>query len=207
MKPNPRVIAARFLSSSSFDIEEFRTIKDPYDIRAYLYDHRCPLLGQGAEREVYDIGGGRVLKLMRESVLDTRANAIEVKTSECLHGSKVIANVLDHDTKALWLVMEKAIPFKSEGTFLKALNLVLELPPKLRLKSSDDFITLMDNYKTRGIKKSDRVLWVESNPTQWWLEIYKAVNGGSCNLDVFDYKAVNWGMIGDRLVILDYGGN
>lgn len=203
-----RVAHLYLIASAGFDPAEFRALKTESlaTLRErYLLSHGCKLLGQGADRNVYDLGE-RVLKLMRMSA-NSSANLKEIETSRCLGNSNVIARVLDHAVDGSWLIAEKAKPFTSEAQWLAALNKVLKLPGHLKITNAEDFIVLVDTYKTPRFKKNPMVAWVEMNPTPWWVELYRAVNEGSCSLDVFDYKPENWGMIGNRMVMVDYGGN
>lgn len=200
-----RVANLYLLASSGFDPAEFKALKTESLLalrEKYLLGHGCKLLGHGAYRNVYDLGD-RVMKLTKASA---RPNIKEINTSKCLSGSKVIARVLDHAEDGSWLIAEKAKLFSSQAQWLAEINKSLNLPGHLRMDDEMDFITLMDLYTSRSTKDA-RVLWVRANPTPWWKDIYAAVNEGSCALDVFDAKFQNWGKIGGRLVMVDYGGD
>jgi hypothetical protein len=92
-------------------------------------------LGTGKSREVYDIGGGKVLKITLPNALVPTSNRTEVGISECSPGSKVLTRVLLYSDDFSWLVMEKAemVPL-SPQEFRDHLNRCLGLPRALILE-------------------------------------------------------------------------
>ena len=206
MSTNSTRVAYRFLTSSDFDFEVFKEL-DAKGMRAYADDH-AKYLGKGETRIVYDLGNGTVLKIALNG--DTRVNPREARISQCLHGTNVVAKVLDYDRdEGTWLVMEKAVKLKT-GAYKYLLNKLLGFPGHLRLRYHYEDEALFKSIK--GImpnqwddpdgRGSVRVQWLMDHPSQWWEDFKLAVQ--VCNLPIADLNWSNFGAINGNLVVLDY---
>ena len=216
MKPNGQRVAYRFLVSESayrhlteFDLKEFKKLKSAEDMRSYANIH-AKFLGEGHTRTVYDIGGGKVLKLPLSTEYNY-SNLKEADVSDCQPNSKVLAHVLDHDNYGEWLIMEKVKPV-SYSLFARLLNKMLNLPKNLdfdntpiqiQAEEATEIFDALNNQSDIKQITLDRVAWMNKNSSPWWEDLKKSM--GPCNLPIDDLLWHNFGELRGNLVILDYG--
>ena len=215
LEPGLRPHLLRILTGSKFDLEEFKAAKDKC---AYVLGH-AKSLAKGSWRWVWDIGGGKVLKLNMEN---SRESEKEIRVWECLKDDTVLARIYDYAKDGSWIVMEKLrIPTGEE--IIKSINSILKFPDGLELNSNRtdlyDLSMLIENHKDSGtaewdplaIKRlkglldltSKRLEWLREHPVKWWESILRL--SSECGLDHRDLGTKNWGLRGSIPVILDYG--
>lgn len=167
------------------------------------------LLASGADRTVYALDDYTVIKFGNQE-----ANVKEwFISSRASNNNKAIARVLNHADDFSWITMERATTVfePSDHQFL-----AMEMKKHLGLTSSPEFqypATLVALLQLIAVKRkkidsatgpmSKLAVWLLTNPTPWFTDLLTLVN--ECGLNVNDLHTKNWGMIGDKLVIIDYG--
>ena len=214
------IVASRFMRDSKFDLDEFKIIPSSNDdgwflIFQYLENH-AKFLDIGSSRSVYDIGNELVLKLSA----NTDQNQKESSRSKCLGSNLAFARVHDVSPDFRWIIMDKASPV-SDMALLTALNKILSLPNHLRLVDGEHIRRLLETYldiqrkgynpykpsstRTRTMQDVvDGCQFLSSNPSHWWKDLISGIQNCGINTDDFG-KTSNWGLIGQRPVIIDYG--
>lgn len=227
--PSAHRVAIQYLHAGHFDIETFRKLSD-------VREHDLPLtealayikanarfLATGGQREVWDIGGGRILKLALASYLTDPSetgrglydqNENEIRASKCLGNNPLFPRVIAHADNDVWLVAEKVDVFwtndPDEGVFVPLLQKLLKVPEPF--KDSWDFGEFLkychstpeeQEPSEEDARYEKNREWLDAHPTQWWRNLVSAVE--KCHVDHRDFLGTNWGVKDGSLVILDYG--
>lgn len=149
-------------------------------------------MGEGSTRAVFDLGGGRVLKVSKNhgGVSQTQT---EISISKRFGKSKFLPRVWKHDPNGRWIIMEEVKPATSEAHDL----LVVDLPDNPRgSRFEDNLLNYLDDPEMlEGVLPYLEPLQVE------FLEFIRA-----SGISPDDVYPDHMGKTHDgRLVLMDFG--
>lgn len=185
-----------------FDLEAFKLL-DPRRQLEYARQS-LPKIGHGSAREVFDLGGGRVLKVART---DTRTpewaflqNKAEVRAHDNQEIRSAFTKLYDFDPDEYsWIIAEKVTPFASDDEFESVFGFSSKQVPGI-IKA---YHWLKDKEDLDGII---RYTLGDKTPTDAGIQmIEKAFRLTDKNFgDIATFS--NWGMSQDNIpVLVDYG--
>lgn len=99
-----------------FDMRQFRSLEEPGEMRVYATSFLEPLGQEGSSRRVFLLSSGKVLKIALNAK-GIAQNGHEVVVSETTDIGDLLARVLDHHPKNMWVVSELVRPVHGASEF------------------------------------------------------------------------------------------
>jgi hypothetical protein len=203
----------------TFNLNLFKTLKSLDEIHKYVKDSKLQFLGEGLGRQVYLLSSSKVLKLAGNEI-GVMQNRDEVEGFKKFGSTGAVANIYDSNSEYMWVIMEIAKAFQSEGQ-LKAEtgglddDFLIAFAYELKLKRfpTGSFRLVMQNLRSTWQKMSQthpvfvhrlkKLAGINSKGIELLQKLYVLLTKHNVvDIARFDH----WGVTADgRVVCVDYG--
>jgi hypothetical protein len=203
----------------TFSLNAFKTLKSLDEIHQYVKNSKLQFLGEGLGRQVYLLSSSKVLKLAGNEI-GVMQNRDEVEGFKTFGSTGAVAKVHDSDSEYMWVIMEIAKAFQSEGQ-LKAEtgglddDFLIAFAYELKLKRfpTGSFRLVMQNLRSAWqqmaqthpvfVHRLKKLAGISSKGIELLQKLYLLlVKHNVVDIARFDH----WGTTADgRVVCVDYG--
>lgn len=208
----------------NFSLNKFKTLQSPEERFEYLNSFGLPYMGAGAEKDVFAVSSGKILKLSRYPGRGDGQVMREIERSEQLGHTGLVPRLYDYDKNEYsWMLVEPIKQFDDAGddTNMKAITgvsaallgnydvmLTSWLQEAEKAESAEEFIRYVALLKDAPWMqpKAQRLLAIyqSNHKAKELLEKYftMAIRHGVQDID----RADHWGMDAEgNIKVLDFG--